>query len=98
VPPEPARETLRITGRWLVGQNGGYLVIGKDEWTHSTKGVATLKFIGTQELLVQYPQQTGVKCSYRVTLLDRGTTLFLEASNALQPEEYCPAGRLTSGQ
>jgi len=78
--------------------SGGYLLIGKDEWSHPIKGVATLRLIGTQELLVQYPQQTGVRCSYRISVLDRGAILYLEANNALQPEDYCPVGRLTSGQ
>lgn len=85
-----------VVGRWQLAR-GGTLVIEKDEWLHPTKGSAIVQLIGKDQLVVQYPQQTHVKCSYRVTFLDEGKAIELAATNALQPEEYCPSGRFIAG-
>jgi hypothetical protein len=85
-----------FSGRWLIGQRG-MLIIKGDEWTHPSKGTASISIVGQQNILVRYPQQTGVTCSYRVMLMDNGATLHLEPTNATQPDEFCPSGQLTSG-
>jgi hypothetical protein len=92
--PISATGQIQITGRWLMNE-GGSLVIEEDEWFHPTGGMASLRRTGKDELVVQYPK-VGVKCTYRILLQDKGATLYLQAVNALQPEEYCPAGRLIS--
>jgi subtilisin family serine protease len=84
-----------ISGRWLMAQ-GGVLVIDDDEWFHPTKGTAIIQLTG-KDLVVRYPQQIGVTCAYRATASQDGTSLDLVSTNALQPEDYCPVGRLTPG-
>ena len=84
-----------IQGRWLMNA-GGVLVIEQSEWLHPTKGTADVTLVGNDQLNVQYPQQTHVKCSYRVTVLEGGKALELIPTINLQPDEYCPAGRLTA--
>jgi hypothetical protein len=84
-----------ISGHWLMPQ-GGVLVIDDEEWLHPTKGTAIIKLTG-KDLVVKYPQQTGVTCAYRATASQDGTSLDLVSTNALQPEDYCPVGRLTPG-
>ena len=85
-----------FSGRWLMSQ-GGALIIRDDEWSHPSKGTASISIIGQQNILVRYPQQTGVTCSYRAMLMDNGSTLHLEPTNAVQPDEFCPSGKLASG-
>jgi subtilisin family serine protease len=84
----------KILGRWLLN-SGGILVIEQDQWLHPTKGAANIMLVGNDQFIVQYPQQTYVKCAYRVVLLDNGKALKLVPTNNLQPEEYCPTGQLT---
>jgi hypothetical protein len=83
-----------IVGRWLM-TTGQILDINKGEWSHPSKGSADL-IIDGDKLVVQYPQQTGAKCSYRTQLLDNGKTLELVRTNNLQSDDYCPTGRLTA--
>lgn len=84
-----------LSGRWLTAE-GAMLVIKGEEWLHPSKGEATLSRSGQNELIVRYPQQTGVTCSYRATLIEDGAALRLDPTNAAQPEEFCPSGRLSS--
>jgi hypothetical protein len=83
-----------INGRWLLS-TGDVLVIDKETWTHPSKGQANLARDGDDKLIVRYPQLTGAKCSYRIVMLENGKALQLVPMNNLQPEEYCPIGRLT---
>ena len=84
-----------ILGHWLMSA-GGVLVIEPGEWRHPTKGTADIAIVGNDRLVVQYAQQTHVKCAYRVIVLDEGKALELVPTLNLQPDEYCPAGRLTA--
>jgi subtilisin family serine protease len=93
---DPETAPMQISGRWLMNQ-GEPLVIEKDEWFHPVKGTASIELRG-KELAVKYPQQTGVKCSYQVMLLENGGALYLDPSNTLQPDDYCPSGRLAVGR
>ncbi len=92
---EPGTASSGILGRWLMN-SGGVLVIEQGDWLHPAKGMADVTLVGNDQLIVQYPQQTNVKCAYRVILLDNGKALELVATNSLQPDEYCPTGRLTA--
>jgi vibriolysin len=83
-----------LKGRWFIAQENSSLLIEGDEWTHPSKGRASIRWLGANEFVVNYPQQAGVKCSYRVSLRDSGSTLSLNPLNALQPDNYCPAGDL----
>jgi len=84
-----------ISGRWLTAE-GAALVISSDEWVHPSKGAATISRTGQNQLVVRYPQQTGVTCSYRATLIEDGAAIRLDPSNASQPDDFCPSGRLSS--
>lgn len=87
--------TNDISGRWLMAE-GSALVISNEEWVHPSKGTATLSRASQNQLVVRYPQQTGVTCSYRATLIEDGAAIRLDPSNASQPDDFCPSGRLPS--
>jgi subtilisin family serine protease len=84
-----------FSGSWLTGQ-GTVLVISGEDWLHPTKGQATISPAGQNQLIVRYPQQTGVTCMYRAMVIEDGGALRLDPTNASQSEEFCPSGRLTS--
>ena len=66
------------------------------EWSHPSKGAASISVVDPQDILVRYPQQTNVTCSYHVMLMENGSTLHLFPTNPTQPERFCPSGKLTS--
>lgn len=96
--PRPEAKPLfeAIIGRWMLDQ-GDTIVIAGGEWFHPKNGSAIITIVGQDELLVQYPQQTGVRCTYRA-LFESQKVLKLVAKNLLQPDEFCPSGRLTALQ
>jgi subtilisin family serine protease len=92
--PEAKQASKGIVGRWLMN-GGGILTIAAGDWLHPNKGAADIIQDGDR-LTAQYPQQVNVKCSYRMVLLDDGKALELTPTNNLQPNEYCPSGRMTA--
>jgi hypothetical protein len=92
---EPRNLVSGISGRWLM-TTGAVLTINSGEWSHPSKGAADIMTTGYDQLTVRYPQDVHVKCDYRFILLNEGKTLELVSANHLQPDGFCPSGRLTA--
>ena len=85
-----------LSGRWVLLDGDGVLVIHGSNWEHPKYGSASIKR-GTEaaDYDVYYHKHQGVHCAYRVIRIADGEILVLEAADATQSPDYCPVGKLS---
>jgi hypothetical protein len=85
-----------LSGRWVLLDGEGVLVIHGSNWEHPKYGSASIKR-GTEaaDYDVFYHKHQGVHCAYRVIRIAGGEILVLEAADATQSPDYCPVGKLS---
>ncbi len=92
--PETQKEKA-IAGEWRVPESGDVISIEEGgKWLHPTYGPAKIREANDEADFKVYYTSSDTRCSYRVSLSDRGKTLILTAVDPLQDTEYCPAGSL----
>lgn len=85
-----------LSGRWVLLDGDGVLVIHGSDWEHPKYGSGSIKR-GTEaaDYDVFYHKHQGVHCAYRVMRIADGEILVLEAADATQSPDYCPVGKLS---
>jgi hypothetical protein len=85
-----------LSGKWVLLDGEGVLVIRGSDWEHPKYGSASIKKgTGAADYDVFYHKHQGVHCAYRVMKIADGEILVLEAADATQAGEYCPVGKLS---
>ena len=91
-----AKADSDLSGRWVLLDGEGVLVIHGSSWEHPKYGSASIKR-GTEaaDYDVYYHKHEGVHCAYRVMKIADGEILVLEAADGTQSPDYCPVGKLS---
>jgi hypothetical protein len=84
-----------LTGRWIIGNADGVLVISGSSWLHPKHGAASIRRgRDAANFEVHYHQHGAARCKYRISTTALGEILVLEPAETQSPI-YCPSGRLS---
>ncbi|MEI9901701.1 MAG: hypothetical protein WDN31_18125 [Hyphomicrobium sp.] len=85
-----------LTGRWILGDGAGVLVIRGASWFHPKNGAGRITpGKGAADYEVFYTEHQGVRCAYHVNTVAGGEILVLEAADDTQSPDFCPSGKLS---
>ena len=88
-----AAEGKGLSGRWISPDNSILTIRGSD-WI-TTRGTGTIYRKAGNTFRVEYHEQQGTACTYRINTAAGGDILVLEAADRTQSMEMCPSGRFT---
>jgi hypothetical protein len=87
-------EAKGMNGRWIMPDNTVLVIHGSD-WSHPSRGAATIRRTGGNTIRVDYHSFQGTGCTYRVNTTAGGDILVLETADATQSLDFCPSGRFS---
>ncbi len=88
-------DRIKLSGRWLMPNGAGVIVIRKNRWFHPKFGAATIKRgKGSADYEIHYHKHQGTRCAYRMVTTAFGELLNLEVADETQSADFCPSGQL----
>jgi len=91
--PASAVNMRALVGDWAIPDTNETLSInGKMEWHHPKYGGARIRRGNNSADIRVFYQGNETKCSYRVSIADRGSTLILASADSRQDSDHCPTG------
>jgi hypothetical protein len=93
-PPAAAVELQDLIGDWSNPDTNERLTIRDNgDWYHPKYGRAKIRRGTDASDIAVFYEGIETKCSYRVSIADRGRTMILAAADTRQDSDRCPAGR-----